>query len=234
MRGAVNATASGAFSRVDTEIPFGSPVEYWAEMFDSAGVLLGTTDTATATLWCDDMWIHHPLDPQNAVRADFRSNATRKLTRPVEGEVHYPIGRRLGVAVTGQRRGLQGVVLDVVVDTIEYADKLIGMFGDYDDPGNTIPVLCIRKGGSDQIRIPSPLFVAVLAPSEVDFNYIYGGNSIDYQLEGDEVSPPAEGIIVPLLTRADIAAYYDSRSDVRADNASRFAVSRRYDLAGSA
>lgn len=234
VRGAVNASVAGSLTRIDTEIPFGVTVTYWAEMFDAAGISLGLTGIGSALVWCADMWIHNPLDPQNAVRADFRSNATRKLTRPVEGEVHYPQGRRVGVAVTGQRRGLQGVTLDIVVDTLDYADKFVNMFGDYNDTFYTPPVLCIRKGDSDQVRIPAPFYAAVLSPSEVDFTYILGGESIDYQLEGDEVSPPAEGIVVPLLTRADLNAWYQTRADLNADNATRLDVNRRYELAGTA
>jgi hypothetical protein len=235
VRGAVRAAVAGSLTRLDTEIPFGVPVTYWAEMFDAAGSSLGLTDSAETILWCSDMWIHNPLQPDGAVRADFRPNATRELTRPVEGEIYYPQGRRVGVAVTGQRRGLQGVTLDLVVETVEDADKFVGLFGGYDDDFYTPPVLCIRKGDAHLVRIPNPFFAAVMSPSEVDFNYVLGGNLIDYQMKGDEVSPPAEGIAVPILTRADLNAWYQSNSDLNSDpaNATRLSVNRRYDLAGT-
>lgn len=232
VRGGVRAVTAGTLSRIDNEIP-AAEMSFWAEMFDVAGLSLGITGSTTVTAWFEDTWLHNPLDPAGAVRVMFRPQATRELSRPVAGQVVHPQGRRVGVIVGTERKGLMGVNLDVVTDTIEDADKVRALLGDYNT--TTVPVLCFRIGALDRIRIPSPLFVGVLDIVEADVNYVSGwGEQIDHLIEGDEVDPPLPGLFVPLLTRADINAYYSSRAAVAADNLSRGSVSRRYELAGQA
>lgn len=232
VRSAVNAATAGALSRIDFEIPFGVPVTYRAEMFDASGVSLGFTDTATVTMSIPDMWVHNPLNPAGGVKVMFRGSAARELSRPVEGDVFYPQGRRVGVVISGQRRGLQGVVLDIIVDSVADADKFAALVGDYST--TTIPVLCFRLGANDRVRLPRPLFAFVQDPREVDVTYALGGEKIAFEMVGDEVSPPAPALIVPLLTNADLNAYYATNAALKADNLTNLAVNRRYDLAGSA
>lgn len=232
VRGAVRAATAGTLSRVDTEIPAG-PSTYWAEMFDAAGLPLGVTGSTTVTAHYDGTWVHNPLNPAGAVRVQFRSQAARELSRPVAGQIVHPQGRRVGVVIGTERKGLMGLNLDVVTDTVEDADRVRAMLGDY--TSTTVPVLCFRIGASDRIRLPSPLFVGVLDIVERDVNYASGwGEQIDHGIVGDEVDPPLPGLFIPLLTRADINAYYATRAAVAADNGSRGAVNRRYDLAGGA
>lgn len=233
VRGAVKAPTVGSLTRIDSEVPFGIPVTYRAEMFDSSGVSLGFTGTASATLDVDETWVHNPLDPSGGVRVDLRSSAGAELVRPTDGDVFYPLGRRVGVVISGQRRGLVGVPVDMVVDSVEQADKVQALLGTY--ATTTVPVLCIRTAADLRLRFPRPLFVAVLTARELDINYTLGtGSTIAFQMTGDEVSPPAAGIIIPLLTRADINAYYATNAAIAADNLTRLDVNRRYDLAGSA
>ena len=138
----------------------------------------------------------------------------------------------MGVLVAGQRRGVQGVDLTVVTDSIEQVDKLQAMFGTYDT--NLPPILCFRVGSNDRIRLPRPFFAAVLAPSEMDVNYAIGtGEQITTEMQGDEVSPPAPGILIPLLTNADINRFYLTNALINAEP-SNLAVNRRYDLIGAA
>jgi hypothetical protein len=122
--------------------------------------------------------------------------------------------------------------LDVVVDSIADADRFSALVGDYTT--TTVPVLCFRVGTSVRVRLPRPLFAAVMDPREVDLNYVDGGENIAYAIEGDEVAPPTPALVIPLLTRADLNAYYAQRADLDADNLTRLAVNRRYDLAGTA
>jgi hypothetical protein len=232
VRGALRAVASAAFARVDFEIPFGVPATYWAEMFDAAGVSLGVTGETSTVLHSDDMWVHNPLDPFGGVRADFRGEATRALSRPIPGTVFYPQGATVGKIIAGRRRGLQDVVLDVITDTPEDADKVRSMLGGYDNV--TVPVLCFRIGSGHQVRVPRPLFAAVLDLVEQDMNFVWGGNQIAHAMSGSEVSPPSEALFVPLLTRRDINAYYATRAAANADNLTRLDINTRYDLAGFA
>jgi len=232
VRAAVNAATAGALSRVDYEIPFGVPVTYRAEMFNTTGLSLGFTDTATVTVSAPDTWVHNPLNPGGAVKVAFRDTALRALSRPVEGDVVYPMGRRVGVVVSGQRRGLRGVRLDVVTDTIEQADAFQALAGGYD--AATVPVVCFRVGAADRIRIPRPFYASVMDAVEVDRTYVLGGQMIDHQVVGDEVTPPTEALLVSLLRNADIKAFYATNAAIRAANATNLAVTRRYELAGYA
>lgn len=232
VRSAVKAATAGALSRIDSEIPFGIPATFRAEMFDTAGMTLGFTDAATVQVDEPNMWAHNPLNPAGGVKVAFRGNAARDLSRPVDGATFYPQGRRVGVVISGHRRGLQGVTLDIIVDTVEDADKFAALVGDYST--TTVPVLCFRLGANDRVRLPRPLFAAVFDPREQDVNYVLGGSQIAFAMTGDEVSPPAPALVIPLLTRADINAFYATRAAVKADNISRLAVNRRYDLGGTA
>ena len=62
-----------------------------------------------------------------------------------------------------------------------------------------------------------------------------GGGIIDWELSGDEVSPPAPGLFIPLLTNADLNAFYLTNAALKADplNTSNLQANRRYDLIGA-
>lgn len=232
MRGGLKSVTTGAFTRIDFEIPFGIPVTYFAEMFNAAGLSLGQTGQTTVTLYCDDMWMHNPLDPFGGVRVDFREAATRNLSRPVSGDVFYPEGSTVGKVIAGRRRGLQGTVLDVITDTVEDADKVRDLLGTYSRV--TVPVVCFRIASNHQVRIPKPFFAAVMDVAEQDMNYVLGGDQIAHEMKGDEVSPPSPGLFIPLLTRADLNAWYSTRAALNADNPTRLDANRKYSVAGTA
>lgn len=230
VRGAVRAATAGSLSRIDNEIP-AAEATYWAEMFDAAGLSLGITGSGSVTARFEDTWLHNPLDPAGAVRVQFRSQAARDLSRPVAGQVVHPQGRRVGVVVGTERKGLMGVNLDVVTDTVEDADKVRALLGTY--TSTTVPVLCFRIGASERIRLPSPLFVGVLDIVERDVTYAIGtGEQIDHGIVGDEVDPPLPGLFVATLTNADLKSYYATNAAMKADNATNGGIIRRYDLAG--
>ena len=54
------------------------------------------------------------------------------------------------------------------------------------------------------------------------------------RMVGDEVAPPVPGLFIPLLTNADLKAYYATNAAMKADNATNAALARRYDLSGLA
>jgi hypothetical protein len=230
VRGAIDVPVAGAYSRIDLEVPFGIEFSYYAFMTDAAGNSLGSTSPSFITMNVAETWVHNPLDPQGATTVAFRGRAARSLVRPSEGEVVYPMGRTVGVLVSGQRRGLSNVDLTVVTDTLDQVDRLQEMLGGY---GSTLtPILCISVGTYDQIRLPRPFFAAVLSASEQDDNYVLGGEMITTEMQGSEVSPPAPGIYISLLKRDDIDAFYPTRADIDAGNAMRIDIDRRYELIG--
>lgn len=235
VRGGLRVATAGAFTRIDFEVPFGVEVTVYAEMFDAAGLSLGVTDSAVTTLWVDDTWVHNPLNPDGAVRVMFRGNAARSINRPTNADVVFPQGRRVGVIVGGgARSGIRDVVLDVVTDTVEDADKFAALLGGYES--RTTPVLCFRIGASDRVRLPRPFFVGVAGnAAEEDMTYTRGfGETIAHPLQGSEVDPPAPGLFVPLLTNADINAFYASNADVNSDSSSNLEINRKYEIAGTA
>ncbi|WP_298661679.1 hypothetical protein [uncultured Leifsonia sp.] len=233
VRGAVKTAVAGALSRIDFEVPFGVPVQYRAEMFNSSGLSLGFTDTATTTVFVAETWVHNPLDPQGATIVAFRATAAREVKRPHEGDIVWPEGRTVGVVVSGQRRGVQDAVLDVIVDSIVQADKLQAMFGSYGT--RTTPVICFRIGANDRVRLPRPFFAGILELSEQDQNYAIGtGEKIAYGMTGSEVSPPTPALVVPLLTRADLNAAFATRAALNSFFLTRLDANRAYQFAGSA
>lgn len=231
VRGGVKVAVTGALTRIDFEVPFGIQVAYRIEMFNAAGASLGFSDSFTTFLDVKETWVHNPLDPQGATTVMFRGERPPAWQRPVEGDVVWPMGRTVGVVVAGQRRGLQDAVLDVVVDTTDQADRLQNMFGSYGE--RTVPVICFRIGSQARLRLPRPLFAGILTLSEEDMTYEIGGETIGFGMTGSEVSPPTPALVVPLLTRADLNAYYPTRAALNTDNFTRLAVNRRYDLAGN-
>jgi len=231
MRGAVRAPTAGAFTRIDFEIPFNIPVTYRAELFDAAGESLGFTDSATTTLICADTWMHNPLNPSGGVRVALGGDSAAVISRPTPGVVSRPLGRRVGVVLSEPRYGVVGLKLDVRTSNNADADAVQAMFGDAGMP----PVVCVRLGARDGVmRVPQPLFLSTLNVSELDITHQWGGGEISHQLDGDEVDPPIPGLFVPLLTRADLNAFYSTRAALNADNLLRLDVNRRYDLAGTA
>ena len=232
VRGIIQASVAGAGSWVDFEVP-AQQATYRVEYFDDAGASLGFSESVTVTLGYSGCWMHNPLAPSGAVKVQLVDTAVRKLSRPTPGGVVYPKGRRVGVMVSQPRRGLAGAVFDVYSPDLATSDKIQAFLG---TQGNRmVPVVCIRAGVDHVgLRVQSPLFLGVLDIAEEGVDVRWGGGATIQRMQGDEVSPPAPGLFIPLLRRMDINAYYASREDLNADNLSRLALNRRYDLAGLA
>lgn len=212
VRGGVNVFASGGFALVDTEAPFGVLSTYRAEMFDAAGLSLGFTDAADLTLNATGTCLHHPLDPNRRVQVDMRPSFADSIVRPFLGELAQPLGRDVGVWVGGGRTGVTGVDLTVVTDTIAEADAFQAMFGGYGEP--QIPILCVRT--DPKWRLPAPFFALVRSASEERFNVRFGGETINWAMFADEVSPPAPALTAGVLTYADLEAAFPTYADFEA------------------
>jgi hypothetical protein len=232
MRGAVRAPTAGAFTRIDFEIPFNIPVTYRAELFDASGMSLGFTDSATTTLLCADTWMHNPLNPAGGVKVQLLSTAVKRLSRPSPSEVSYPMGRRVGVMLSEPRRGLAGAVFDVLTTTNGDADMVQDLIGS--GARSLVPVICIRVGSDNPMRVQMPLFLGVGDIPEEDVSVRYGGQSTAQRIEGDEVDPPIPGLFIPLLTRADLNAFFSTRAAMNAGGLQRLDLNRKYDVAGTA
>lgn len=232
-RGSVLIEVAGGFSFVDFEAPFGVASAYRALMYDGAGVEIGYTSTATATLDVNESWIHNPLYPAGAAQIDVDQTSARRLARRSDGAVEHSDNRVLGVLISGLRRGLQGVDLFLSTQSLETANRFQDMLGGYDETDQTVPVLCIRTPPYD--RLPRTFFAAVLELAEKPVNVHMGGELIEYEATGlDEVAPPFPGLVVPLLTRDDVDAFYASRNALDAAYLRRLDIDRDYSKAGTA
>lgn len=231
VRGAVNAPTGGTLTRIDFEVPFNVPATYRAEQFDASGNSLGFTPSASVTVGSVDTWMHNPLEPEGAARVVFGGDSALKIVRPSQGVISRPLGRRVGVVLSEPRQGVSGLQIDVRTTTEADADAVQAMFGDRGMP----PVVCIRLGSSYSVmRVPQPLFLSALSVAEIDIAHQYGAGEISHQLDGDEVDPPIPGLFVPLLTRADLNAFFATRTALNAGGLTRADINRRYDLAGTA
>ncbi|GAA1147868.1 hypothetical protein GCM10009651_35760 [Microbacterium natoriense] len=231
VRGAVGAPTGGTLTRIDFEVPFNVPATYRAEQFDAGGVSLGFTPSASVTVVSADTWMHNPLNPEGSVRVFFGDDGGWSVTRPTPGVVSHPKGRRVGVVLSEPRQGVVDLRLTVRTSSDVDADLVQAMCGDSNMP----PVLCVRLGTQDQrLRVPQPLFLSALSVSEVDMDTRWGGTEMAHQVQGDEVDPPIPGLFVPLLTRADLNAFFATRAALNGGGLTRSDINRRYDLAGTA
>lgn len=231
--GAVRVPVVGAWSGVDWECGFNRLTAYRVEQFDSGGLSLGFLPAESVTLNVAETWLHNVLAPRAGTPVMFTDAALRDIDRPTDSEAVFARGASYATVVGSARRSISGVNLEMVTDTLEQADRVRELLG---SPGNELPpVLCVRKGLNEgSARIPHTMFVHAPSINEVDFTVRFGGENVIHQLSGTEARRPAKKISTPLLTRADLSAAYATRAARSADNISRVATSRRWDLAGFA
>lgn len=238
VRGGISLFAGGGTSVLDFEVPFGVSAKYRAEMFDSNGVSLGLTLATSITVdpaavmtpvvggAIGRVWIHQPLQPSLAIQATLLGSTADAVVRTNPGDVFFPEGATVGVRIGGQRRGLSGTTVRILVDSVADGDEFQSMFGGYssDFPA----VVCIRT--APPIRLPRTLFAAA-DPSEVDVRNV---SYLTYEMSVDEVQPPAPGLVIPTLRRDDIDIAFATRDARAAAYATRLARDTDYSKAGLA
>lgn len=228
VRGGVNLFAVGGASVMDFECPFQTAASYQAEQFNASGVSLGFTDAASITLAVTQTWIHQPLSPTLAVTAKILMDSANEFSRPAPGGTEWPEGAVVGTLIGGQRRGLTQMSMHVKFGSIADLDEFSSMLGGYTT--NFPAVLCVRTPGPAP-RIPRLLFASFLDAREV----IGGVNRLlTVQATVDEVTPPAPGIIIPTLRRADLDVAYATRGAGDAAYSTRGARDSDYTKAGLA
>lgn len=233
VRGGVNLFAVGGVSVMDLESPFGVPASYQAEQFNSSGVSLGFTDQATSTIPSsvlpDSSWaaIHQPLKPTLSILAAFDAATAADVPSVIPGSLVYPEGATVGRWIGGQRQGVSS--LPVVVQAQSYADaaEFRSMFGDYNT--NFPSIICISTIAP--VQLPRLLFAAV---GELHESTDYINQLVTFNLTVTEVDPPAPGLLLPVLRRADLDAAYATRGAMDAAYATRLAMDSDYSLAGLA
>lgn len=233
--GIIRVAVAGAGTWIDYEVP-AQAATYRLELLGADGVPLGYSESVTVTLGYEGCWMHPALAPSAAVRVTLTDDAARKLSRPVPGSMVRPQGRRVGIAVTSPRQGLQGLVLDVFAPDFQTADKIQAFLGT--QTTTMTPVICVRFGVDIPAgrRIASPLFLMVPDIPEEPYD-AYDDDGLEgtvQRIVGDEAARPAPGIFIPLLRRKDVNAFYGSRAEFDAAYLTRLAANRDYTLAGFA
>lgn len=231
VRGGVDVAPGVA--ALDFEVPFRTPAMYRAECFDAAGVSLGFTETSEITVAVGDVWVHNPLDPTVAVNLGPYGllSGSGAGSRPTVGDTVWPDGAVVGRRVGSTRRGVVGGRIGFAVETLEVADELQAMVGDY--VMQQVGVLCVRT--PPPVRMPRTLFASVRDVEEQDVNVAWGGGSrTDHWFSYDEVSPPFPGLVTPLLTYGDVDEFYGSYAAADAAYATYTGRDRDYSLAGFA
>jgi hypothetical protein len=108
------------------------------------------------------------------------------------------------------------------------AETLKNMFGTYDTP--RIPILCVRT--PPQFFIQPTLFLHIPEHTYTPVDAPTGGETVLWSMTGDEVEPPAVGLVEPVLTWDDVAARYAGWGEVAAAYPTWLELSRDYTLAG--
>lgn len=232
VRGLVGVSAGGTVTTRDFEAPFDVESSYRVEQFDSAGEFVSWSDPEVATLTGDGRtWIHNPVDPATAVQVDMLSTAADELVRPIDSEVFRIRGRSAGVTLFGTRWGLTQVVLDCLTHSLLDAARFDALFGGYDD-SETVPILCIRTPPA--MLLPPTLFAVVAAPRQIAWDNTDPLETVKWGLVGDEVSPPAEAVVIALLGYDDFTAFYADYDAFEAAYTDYQEAQRDYSIAGTA
>ena len=231
VRGLIKAPSATGVTAIDGEIPFGVNVTYQVQLLDPTGASIGYVSAAPVVLDVQDTWVHQPLDIHLAAQVDLTDDSAQSLPRSVDGETVYPDGATVGVWIGAPRRGLEGLDLTIEPPDLAAADMLQQMLGGYDR--NQVAVLCIRTPPG-YTRMPRTLFLTVPKSAENDVNIRYGGTLTQLALTGDEVRPPAPGLLTALLRYADTDAFFGSYAAIDAYYGSYLARDRDYSKAGFA
>lgn len=234
VRGQVGVYAVGGRNVVDWEAPFGVPLTYRAEQFDADGVSLGYTPAFTTRLDVPDTWVQNPFDPASAQPVTVLTGAAATLPSPTPTDVYYASGSGIAVGISGQRQGLSGVPVPFLTDTEDAADAVRGMFGDPYTSPSVPPILVIRTGAGQNLRLPQPFYALIPEPIETPLDTHLGGSATRWDCAATEVAPPAPALVAAVLSYADIDAAYGTYAAMDAAYASYLERDRDYSLIGGA
>jgi hypothetical protein len=229
VRGLVNVPAAGGFGGIDTEVPFHQTVTYRAEFFNADGLSLGFGDSESTFVDYYGTVIHQPLDPARAVDPILAQGAAKTLSRPFDGDTIRPIGRSVPVYIGNGRSGLSDVVLDSITLTDQQAASMQSVFGGYDGD-EQFPIICFRS--SLPTGLPGVLFAVIPKPTAEPYA-AYGDSAVIWRITGQEVAPPVEGVVRPLLTYDDLENAYATYAEIETAYLTYLDAETDFDLAGA-
>lgn len=209
VRGMDHVLSTGGFAGTDYEVPFGVPVTYKVQQHDVDGIDLGyvlelvtQVDVGEGVAVLSD-----PLSPGVAVMVNALADFGGKLTRNRKARV-YRAGTRT-VALMGLRSLLEDVPLHCETESIDDADALETLL---DAAGMLVRV-------PPNTRLPLVMYAVVPEPEQVPIDVQFGGELVEWNLTGDEVSRPSLDILVAVINYGRFAAYMNTLPDNSYGNA---------------
>lgn len=231
VRGAQRLPATSPIIVLDPEPGLMVPTSYTVLGYDASGHVIGSRPIGSTTVLFDQAVIQQPLDPRLSAVVDWRDGTTDELVRESPGDPAFPSGQVLPVLVgLGPRRGLQGVVLDMVVESPTDAAQLQASLGTYDMP--QLPVWLVRT--PPNIDLPRVFFCHVPKLSKLDTYRHTGTGFTHFRTVVDEVRPPAPGISASVLTHSDMKVFFTTHTQVKAAYATHSDIKRDTSLVGAA
>jgi hypothetical protein len=228
VRGGVDVATGVA--ALDFEAPFQTTSSYRAAQYDVAGEFIAYTESSDTVLDVDGTWIHNPLEPAGGIFVELDDESAREISRPTPGELVYPEAAEIPHRIGSIRRGVEGASVVFNIDGVSNMTKFDEMLGAYGT--QKVGVLCLRT--SDPVMWPRTFFVAADAFPVTDKTIRFGGDWVQVRASCDEVQPPYEGLVVPLLTYDDLDAAYADYDARDAAYATYTEQDRDYSLAGLA
>lgn len=200
MRGVASA---GGFAGTDYEVPLGVPVTYRVAQYNSSGGELGFVLELTTQVDIADTFavLSDPLAPGTAVMVSAVATFGGELKRKRSTRT-YRAGYR-----TVALMGIQGLLEDVPLhcETLTLADA--DLLEDVLAAGQFLVRLM------PSTRLPGVLHVVVPSPVERPIDVQFGGELVEWDLNGTEVSRPEIDILVAVINYQLFADYVASVGD---------------------
>jgi hypothetical protein len=207
MRG---VSAAGGYAATDYEPPFGVPITYRVQQFDAGGAELGYVLSLVAQVDIADGMavLSDPLVPGVAVMVEAHTDFGSELRRSRPTRV-YRAGYQTR-ALMGLQSLLEDVPLRCQTKTLDDADALEEVLA-----GSGFLVRLMPSGG----RLPLLLHVVVSSPVQVPVDVQYGGEWIQWDLTGQQITAPTIDILVAVINYGRFADYMNTLPDNSYGNA---------------
>lgn len=231
VRGGQRLPATAPMIVLDPEPGFGVPTSYTVLGFDAGGNLVGSWPVGSVTVDFAQSVVQQPLDPRLSTVVDWRDETAFELVRETPGSLVYPQGQALpGLVGLGPRRGLSGVVLDIVTETFAAAQALQTTLGV--DGAPQLPVWLVRT--PPEVGLPPVFFCHVPQLSRLDTYRHTGTEFTHFRATVSEVRPPAAGVSAAVLTYSDVGVFFTSYAALGAAYATYSDIARDTSLIGAA
>ncbi|GAA1787853.1 hypothetical protein [Agromyces lapidis] len=206
MRG---VSIAGGFAQTDYWVPFGVPVTYKVQQFDASGAELGYVLELVTQVDIEQglAVLSDPLAPATAVAVNALGTYGGELHRPRPTKV-YRAGYQTR-ALMGLQSLLEDVPLHCETLTLDDADRL----------GEVLAAGQFLVRVMPPTRLPLLLHVVVPDPVEKPIDVQFGGELIEWEMSGTEVTRPEIDVLVAVINYGRFQAYMNTLPDNTYGNA---------------